>query len=73
MSATILNLLLNLIAGALCGNVAGSAAGKRALGSGRATIVGACGGVAGGSLLTSLIPILAGAGSDGVDVGVYLT
>jgi hypothetical protein len=66
MSATIVNLILQLIAGAVGGNVIGAANQNMSLGPGGNTIAGAIGGLAGGSLLSALIPMLSGAG--GIDI-----
>ena len=60
MSGTIINIVIQLIAGAIGGNAAGVAAKDVSLGTGGNTIAGALGGIAGGSLLTSLIPMLSG-------------
>ncbi len=66
MSTTIINLILQLIAGAVGGNAVGAANQHMSLGTGGNTIAGAVGGLAGGSLLSSLIPIVSGAG--GIDI-----
>jgi len=67
MSATIVNIILQLIAGAVGGNAVGKTNENLSLGMGGNTVAGAVGGVAGGSLLTALIPMLSGAG--GIDIG----
>ena len=67
MSGTIINIIIQLIAGAIGGNAAGVAGKDVSLGTGGNTIAGALGGVAGGSLLTSLIPMLSG-GAGGMDI-----
>ena len=67
MSATNINLIIQLIAGAIGGNAVGKANENMSLGTGGKTVAGALGGLAGGSLLTSLIPMLSGAG--GIDIG----
>jgi hypothetical protein len=66
--AMIVNLIIQLIAGAVGGNAVGAASKDVNLGAPGNTIAGAIGGVAGGQLLTALIPMLAGAGTN-VDIG----
>ena len=61
MSATLINLIIQIIAGALGGNGAGTALKDLNLGPMGNTIAGAIGGVAGGQLLSALIPALADA------------
>ena len=61
MWATIINLIIQLIAGAIGGNAVGAAANNLSLGTGGNTVAGAVGGIAGGSLLTAFIPMLAAA------------
>jgi hypothetical protein len=68
MSATIINLIIQLIAGAVGGNAVGAASKDVNLGTLGNTIAGAVGGVAGGQLLTALIPVMAGVGNN-VDIG----
>ena len=57
------SLIIQLIAGAVGGNVGGTAVRSSSLGNLGNTIVGAIGGVGGGSILGSLIPALAGGGT----------
>lgn len=68
MSATVINLIIQLIAGAIGGNAIGSGLQNVNLGTIGNSIAGAVGGVGGGTLLTSLIPLLAGT-ADNVDIG----
>jgi hypothetical protein len=68
MSAAIINLIIQIIAGAVGGNVVGAASKDVTLGTPGNTIAGAIGGVAGGQLLTALIPMMAGV-SNNVDIG----
>ncbi|HXX51194.1 MAG TPA: hypothetical protein VEI98_07910 [Xanthobacteraceae bacterium] len=68
MSATIINLIIQLIAGALGGNAAGATMKNLDLGALGNTIAGALGGAGGGTLLTSLLPILQGVAGN-VDIG----
>jgi len=68
MSATIINLIIQIIAGAVGGNAAGAASKDVNLGALGNTIAGALGGVGGGQLLTALIPMMAGAGTN-LDIG----
>ena len=70
MSGTIINLIIQLIAGAIGGNAVGAAAKNVSLGPTGNTVAGAVGGIAGGSLLTSLIPMLQGA-AGGMDIGAH--
>ena len=67
MSATLINLIIQLIAGAIGGNAVGAASKDVDLGTPGNTIAGAVGGVAGGQILTALIPVLAGVGNN-VDI-----
>ena len=60
MSTTIINLIIQLVAGALGGNALGGIAKNMSIGTGGNTIAGALGGLAGGSLLTSLISCIVG-------------
>jgi hypothetical protein len=71
MSGAVINLIVQLIAGVLGGNAAGGALKDYDLGTLGNSITGAIGGVAGGQILQSLIPLLAGAGGN-VDVGALL-
>jgi uncharacterized membrane protein YeaQ/YmgE (transglycosylase-associated protein family) len=71
MSGTIINLIIQLIAGAIGGNAVGAAAKNVNLGTAGNTVAGAVGGIAGGSLLTSLIPMLQGA-TGGMDIGALV-
>jgi hypothetical protein len=71
MSATLINLIIQLVAGALGGNGAGTALKDLNLGPLGNTIAGAIGGVAGGQLLSVLIPALAGA-ADITDFGALV-
>lgn len=68
MSATVINLIIQLIAGALGGNAAGATVKNFDLGTLGNSIAGAIGGVGGGTLLTTLLPLLQGA-SNSVDLG----
>ena len=71
MSGTILNIVIQLIAGAIGGNAVGAAAQNVSLGTGGNMIAGELGGLAGGSLLTSLIPMLSGAAGN-MDIGALV-
>ena len=68
MSATVINLIVQLIAGAIGGNAIGSGLKNVDLGTIGNSIAGAIGGAGGGTLLTSLIPLLAGTAGN-VDIG----
>jgi len=68
MSATIINLIIQLIAGAVGGNAAGATMKNLDLGALGNTIAGALGGAGGGTLLTSLLPLLQGVAGN-VDIG----
>lgn len=68
MSATVINLIVQLIAGAIGGNAMGSGLKNVDLGTMGNSIAGAIGGAGGGTLLTSLIPLLAGTAGN-VDIG----
>jgi hypothetical protein len=68
MSATVINLIIQLIAGAIGGNAVGSGLNNVNLGTIGNSIAGAIGGAGGGTLLTSLIPLLAGTAGN-VDIG----
>jgi uncharacterized membrane protein YeaQ/YmgE (transglycosylase-associated protein family) len=68
MSATLINLIIQLIAGALGGNAAGATMKNLDLGTLGNTIAGAIGGAGGGTLLTTLLPLLQGAAGN-VDLG----
>jgi uncharacterized membrane protein YeaQ/YmgE (transglycosylase-associated protein family) len=61
MSETLINIIIQIVAGAIGGNGAGAALKELNLGTLGNTIAGAIGGVAGGQLLTALIPVLTGA------------
>jgi outer membrane lipoprotein SlyB len=65
MSGTLINLIIQLIGGAIGGNAVGGVAKNVTIGPAGNTIAGAIGGVAGGSILTALIPMLSG-GAQGV-------
>lgn len=65
MTGWLLNLIIQLVAGAIGGNAVGSAARNLGLGSLGNTIAGALGGAGGGTLLTSLLPFLQGAATNG--------
>src|SRR5262245_19524042 len=65
MSGTLINLIVQLIAGAIGGNAEGNALKDYDLGTLGNTISGGIGGVAGGTVLSQLIPIVAGAGGGG--------
>ena len=60
MSGTLINLIIQLVAGAIGGNAAGNALKDYDLGMLGNSISGAIGGVAGGTVSQSLIPMLAG-------------
>ena len=68
MSATLINLIIQLIAGAVGGNAAGATMKNLDLGALGNTIAGALGGAGGGTLLTSLLPLLQGVAGN-VDIG----
>jgi hypothetical protein len=68
MSGTLVNLIIQIVAGALAGNGIGAAMKDVNLGTLGNTIAGGVGGVAGGTILQSLIPALAGAAGGGLDV-----
>lgn len=70
MSGIWVNLLIQIIAGAVGGNVAGAAKDIN-LGTLGNTVAGAIGGGVGGQLLTALIPMLAGAGTN-FDIGALV-
>ena len=67
MSGAVINLIIQLIAGALGGNVVGAELKNVDLGAIGNSIVGALGGVAGGTFLTGLVPLLHGT-ADTVDI-----
>ena len=71
MSATLINLIVQLIAGALGGNAAGATMKNLDLGTLGNSIAGAIGGAGGGTLLTTLLPLLQGAAGN-VDVGAVV-
>ena len=71
MSATLINLIIQLVAGALGGNAAGATMKNLDLGTLGNTLAGAIGGAGGGTLLTTLFPLLQGAAGD-VDVGALV-
>lgn len=71
MSATVINLIIQLVAGALGGNAAGATMKNLDLGTLGNTVAGAIGGAGGGTLLTSLLPLLQGAAGN-VDVGALI-
>jgi uncharacterized membrane protein YeaQ/YmgE (transglycosylase-associated protein family) len=60
MSGTLINIIIQLIAGAIGAHVVGGAAKDVGAGPTGNTIAGVLGGVAGGSLLTSVISMLSG-------------
>jgi hypothetical protein len=68
MSATLINLIIQLIAGALGGNAAGATMKNLDLGTLGNSLTGAIGGAGGGTLLTTLLPLLQG-GAGNVDLG----
>lgn len=70
MSGIWVNLLIQIIAGAVGGNFAGAAKDIN-LGTLGNTVAGAIGGGVGGQLLTALIPMLAGAGTN-FDIGALV-
>src|SRR5215831_17171285 len=67
MSGTITNLIIQLVAGAIGGNAVGAAMKNLNLGTLGNTIAGAIGGAGGGALLSTLLPMLQGAGAG--DIG----
>ena len=71
MSATIINLIIQIVAGAIGGNAAGAAMKPIDLGPLGNSIAGAIGGGVGGQILTTLIPLLAGGGSN-LDLGALI-
>ena len=71
MSATLINLIIQLVAGALGGNAAGATAKNLDLGTLGNSIAGAIGGAGGGTLLTTLLPLLQGAAGN-TDLGPLL-
>jgi hypothetical protein len=71
MSGTIINLIIQLVAGAIGGNAVGAGAKNLDIGTLGNTIAGAIGGAGGGTLLTSLLPLLQGAGSN-LDIGALV-
>ena len=71
MSATLINLIVQLVAGALGGNAAGATMKNFDLGTLGNTVAGAIGGAGGGTLLTTLLPLLQGAAGN-VDVGAVV-
>ena len=71
MSGMLVNLLIQVIAGAVGGNVVGAAGKDINLGMLGNTISGAIGGGVGGQVLTALVPMLAGAGTN-FDVGALI-
>ena len=68
MSGILIIIIIQLISGVIGGNAAGGAMKNISLGGTGNTIAGALGGVAGGSFLSSVIPMLA-IGAGGVDIG----
>ena len=68
MSATLINIIIQLIAGAVGGNAAGAGLKDYNLGTLGNTIAGALGGVGGGQIFTTLLPMLAGT-AENVDIG----
>ena len=68
MSATIINIIIQLIAGAVGGNAAGAGLKNYDLGTLGNTIAGALGGLGGGQILTTLLPMLSGT-AENVDIG----
>jgi hypothetical protein len=71
MSELFINLLIQVVAGAVGGNVAGAALKDLNLGALGNTLSGAIGGGVGGQILTALVPMLAGAGTN-FDIGALL-
>ncbi len=59
MSATIINIIIQVIVGTVAGNATGVAFKEYDLGKFGNTITGAIGGIAGGQILTALLPMLA--------------
>jgi hypothetical protein len=73
MSATVINLIIQLIAGAVGGNAAGAGLKNLDLGTLGNTIAGAIGGAGGGTLLTTLLPLLQNAAASGnIDIGALV-
>jgi hypothetical protein len=71
MSATLINLIIQLISGAVGGTGVAKATKTLDLGPVANAIVGALGGAGGGSILSSLIPAIAGtAANGGFDIAV---
>ncbi|CAN2532229.1 hypothetical+protein [Methylocapsa aurea] len=72
MSETLINLIIQLFAGAAGGSGVAKANKSFDLGPIANAIIGALGGAGGGSLLSSLVPALAGAaGNGGFDIAVF--
>ncbi|ATQ66787.1 MULTISPECIES: hypothetical protein [Methylosinus] len=72
MSETLINLLIQLFSGAAGGAGVAKASKNLDLGPIANAIVGALGGAGGGSILTSLIPAIAGtAANGGFDIAVF--
>ncbi|OAI22919.1 hypothetical protein A1351_20335 [Methylosinus sp. R-45379] len=71
MSETLINLIIQLFAGAAGGSGVAKANKSFDLGPIANAIIGALGGAGGGSILTSLIPALAGAAGNGFDIAVF--
>lgn len=72
MSEALINIIIQIVAGAIGGNGAGAALKDVNLGTLGNTIAGAIGGVAGGQLLSALIPALAGAAGT-IDLGAMVS
>jgi hypothetical protein len=71
MSGMLVNLLIQIIAGAVGGNIAGAAGKDINLGTLGNTVSGAIGGGVGGQVLSALVPMLAGAGTN-FDIGALI-
>jgi uncharacterized membrane protein YeaQ/YmgE (transglycosylase-associated protein family) len=64
MSATIINIIIQVIVGIVAGNATGVGFKEYDLGKLGNTIAGAIGGIAGGQILTALLPMLAETADD---------
>jgi hypothetical protein len=68
MSATLINLIIQIIAGVIGGNAVGTGLKEASLGGTGNTIAGALGGIGGGQLLATVIPVIAGPAGGGIDI-----
>ncbi len=71
MSATIINIIIQVIVGTVAGNATGVAFKEYDLGKFGNTITGAIGGIAGGQILTALLPMLAET-AENVDISAVI-